>query len=101
MKKFLPLKINCLAYLGMAWVVFAFLPLTPLFLDIVLPLNESRPHLKPFHADYVLFQQDDYHFWACVHVTVVFASSILLIGSCDGIFIMFVKHVCGLFNIVW
>ncbi|XP_031787369.1 odorant receptor 13a [Nasonia vitripennis] len=87
-------------YLLFAWMIYTFMPFTPYFLDQIFPLrNGTRPIQLPFYADYVIFNQLDYHYWCCGHIAVVYFTSFFLYSGVDGAYVLTVKHVCGLFAI--
>lgn len=77
------------------------MPFVPLALDVLMPLNESRPVLMPFYANYVFFEQSEYHYSACWHMAIVHLTAFFLFSGTDTIYVITVKHTCGLFEIVW
>ncbi|NP_001177558.1 odorant receptor 175 [Nasonia vitripennis] len=87
-------------YVWFGWTVYTLMPFIPYFLDKVSPLNESRPLLMPFYADYIVFDQADYHYTSCFHIAFVYISSALLFCGVDATFVMSVQHTCGLFAII-
>lgn len=91
-----------LVYAFCAWLLYTAMPFTPFFLDLVYPLeNGTRALFMPFYADYVLFDQNDYHYWTCGHIAIIYFTSFLLYSGVDGIYVLTVKHTCGLFAITW
>ncbi|KAJ8686735.1 hypothetical protein QAD02_022529, partial [Eretmocerus hayati] len=86
-------------YLCFAWISYSAMPLLPYSMDLIYPLNTSRPILMPFFADYVFFDQKDHHFFACVHITIVTFAFFLIFSGIDGIYVLIVTHTCGLFAI--
>ncbi|XP_058805311.1 uncharacterized protein LOC131672233 isoform X3 [Phymastichus coffea] len=87
-------------YIHGAWVLYTLMPFLPLALDYMLPLNDSRPVLMPFYANYLFFEQSDYHYWACGHIAVSYLAPLVLFCGLDTIYVISVKHTCGLFEIV-
>lgn len=83
---------TCVTYLIMA--------VTPQLLDMVLPLNESRPKKLPFELYYFVNYSEDYFYWIMLHV---FCNSILemsiLIAS-ESILAVFTEHACAIFKII-
>ncbi|OXU27765.1 hypothetical protein TSAR_009019 [Trichomalopsis sarcophagae] len=90
-------------YITYATIMYGLIPFTPYFLDQILPLqNGTRPKQVAFYADYVIFDQFDYHYWCCGHMILVyFYTSCSLFSGVDGIYLLAVKHACGLFLITW
>lgn len=82
-------------------VEYIFLPLIPFFLDIVMPLNESRPRSLIMLAEYFVDSDNDYNYLAIsVHqVPMVFLLATVIVAI-DGIFIVFIYHACGQFEIL-
>lgn len=80
---------------------FLSIPLIPIFLDVIKPLNETRPRKHVHFTDY-LVDSTDSHYYAAIaahqwHVSIVFTTLILTI---DGIFIVFVYHACCQLEII-
>lgn len=82
----------------MGCVGFTALPFMPAILDIIIPLNESRPHLFVFPAYYFVDQDKFfliiafYTIFCVYHVAFVFLTH-------DMMFMYLVQHSCGLLNI--
>ena len=82
--------------------MYTVMPFQPFIMDLFFPLqNETRSLLYPFYATYVIFDQDDYHYWCCWHIAAVYFSSFFLYCGVDGAYVLTVKHTCGLFSIIW
>lgn len=82
-------------------IEFLTVPLIPIFLDLINPLNESRPRKINMDADYLLDQNDKYNYIAiAIHHWPVSFAIITLILAVDGIFIVFICHACGQLEIL-
>lgn len=78
------------------------MPLTPWILDLAFPLlNETRPKLMPFYADYIIFQEADYYTLSCTQIAIVYFTSFFLYCGIDGAYVLTVNHTCGLFAVTW
>ncbi|XP_014484604.1 PREDICTED: uncharacterized protein LOC106749541 [Dinoponera quadriceps] len=78
--------------------IFILVSLIPHILDIVLPLNESRPIVLPFEAYYFVDERKYFFYIFCYDLI---AAEIGMIGliAYDIIFFTFVEHVCGIFAV--
>ncbi|THK33139.1 odorant receptor 163P+N, partial [Diachasma alloeum] len=79
-----------------AVVIFCLFPLKPLILDMIFPLNESRPKIFVLQTDYSVFgiNANDYHFMITMHglftVTIVVYYSV----TTDTFISIIVRHCC-------
>ncbi|XP_067211477.1 uncharacterized protein [Linepithema humile] len=77
---------------------FGFAHLVPNLLDLVMPLNQSRPHQILILVEY-FFDIDKYFYVAVLHlVVVVFVLQITLMST-TSIYVTYVQHACGMFEI--
>ncbi|XP_043479750.1 uncharacterized protein LOC122509619 [Leptopilina heterotoma] len=82
-------------------VEYVSLPLIPFFLDIVRPLNESRPRSLIMLAEYYVDSNNDYNYIAItIHQVLVSLILATVIVTIDGIFIVFIYHASGQFKIL-
>ncbi|XP_043261143.1 putative odorant receptor 71a [Colletes gigas] len=79
-------------------VLFAFLPLIPLFLDIVLPLNETRLKQQVFKLNY-LVDDDKYFYPIYFHSIWTSTTIVVTIVTVDSMYMLVTHHACGLFAI--
>ncbi|XP_014484572.1 PREDICTED: uncharacterized protein LOC106749535 [Dinoponera quadriceps] len=77
---------------------FVLSSLVPQILDIVLPLNESRPVVLPFEA-YFFVDEKEYFFYIFLHGLIVAEIAIMGLIAFDTMFMTFVEHVCGIFAV--
>ncbi|XP_076168801.1 odorant receptor Or2-like [Ptiloglossa arizonensis] len=77
---------------------FALLPLMSPFLDIVLPLNETRLRQQIFKLNY-LVDGDEYFYYIYFHLVWSSTVIVVIIVSVDSSYMLITHHVCGLFAV--
>ncbi|XP_018054780.1 PREDICTED: LOW QUALITY PROTEIN: odorant receptor 9a-like [Atta colombica] len=70
----------------------------PKLLNIVLPLNESRPVNLPYQA-YYFVDKDKYYFYIIFYVCVFASVATMMVIAHDCIFFIYIEHVCSLFAV--
>ncbi|XP_011687005.1 PREDICTED: uncharacterized protein LOC105449451 [Wasmannia auropunctata] len=82
----------------MATLFCLFLPLIPSILDIIMPLNVSRPRQLMFPGDYFVDQQK---FFYAILLQINFAIGLILITliGTESLYVTYVQHACGMFQI--
>ncbi|XP_028982548.1 uncharacterized protein LOC107046892, partial [Diachasma alloeum] len=85
-----------------ASVIFCLFPLKPLILDIVCPLNDSRPKTFALQTDYSIYgiNANDNHFMITMHGLFTVTILIHFIVTIDTFILIIVLHCCGLFESV-
>lgn len=78
---------------------YMLVPLTPQLLDLLMPLNESRPYLYLFDVDYS-FDREEYYYSVLLHsyFTIVLAVSSMVMS--DTSYISLAQHACSLFTAI-
>ncbi|XP_025266869.1 uncharacterized protein LOC112638799 [Camponotus floridanus] len=86
-------------YCIIAVFIFVSISLIPFVLDIVSPLNQSRPVLLPYPGYY--FVDIHEYFWQIFWHSLV-AWQILTIGMIahDCMYVTFVEHICSMFSVI-
>ncbi|KAF7411236.1 hypothetical protein HZH66_000132 [Vespula vulgaris] len=86
-----------LYYVGVIFLIFQ--TILPTFLDVVLPLNESRPLNSPILMD-SLIKQTIYFYptLASTYVLLVFFG--IVTTAVNGFFVVCVQHACAMFRLV-
>ncbi|XP_076169247.1 odorant receptor 47a-like [Ptiloglossa arizonensis] len=79
-------------------VLFTMLPLLPTFLDIVLPLNETRLRPQLFKLNY-LVDGDEYFYPIYLHSVWSSIVCVVTIVTVDSMNMLITHHACGLFAI--
>ncbi|XP_012226902.2 odorant receptor 63a-like [Linepithema humile] len=93
------LTVGYTTWISFLTVFYLITPLTPVFLDIIDPLNETRPRLFPVTAN---FRIDEEKYYAQLYVYIV---SMILIGvsnaiTTDCIYLVSIIHACSLFSTI-
>lgn len=79
-------------------ILFACMHFVPDFLDLVAPLNQSRPHHLLILVEYFV-DSDKYFYPIFLHAVVnIFMVQITLMST-TSIYVAFIQHVCGMFEI--
>ncbi|XP_024880219.1 uncharacterized protein LOC112460034 isoform X2 [Temnothorax curvispinosus] len=87
------------SFIYVGTVIFATTALVPRILDVLFPLNTSRPVMLPYPA-YYFVDENQYFYYIFCHE--LFTGCIGMTGliAHDTTFFVYVEHVCGLFAIV-
>ena len=81
------------------WILFATsFVFTPITLDLLLPLNESR---RRYFSYFTMFSHDriEYLDIACVNILVVHTIGMLSLAGTELMLVLFAHYMCGLFDI--
>lgn len=81
--------------------IWAGMPLVPVIMDLTFPINETRPKMDPYYGDFLIIEQKDYFYWTVAQTVVLYFTTVTMFVGVDGIFVLAVKHTCGLYSIVW
>lgn len=79
--------------------MFIVIPLTPAFLDIVLPLNESRPRILAIEVDFRI-NKDEYFVPLFCYTTAIIVVGISIMVGADTMHFTCTNHACSLFAII-
>ncbi|XP_018378289.1 PREDICTED: putative odorant receptor 85d [Trachymyrmex cornetzi] len=103
MKKYATnVKLITFVYLTFAFVgtiMFMLITLVPKLLNIVLPLNESRPIYLPYNA-YYFVDKEKYYFYIMFHIIVCIQVVLIAAMAHDCMFLVYSEHICSLFAVV-
>ncbi|XP_006615140.2 uncharacterized protein LOC102673807 [Apis dorsata] len=78
-------------------VIFLSLPLCNPILDVILPLNETRPRQNIFNVNYIILDNYEYFYIVYMHLSCSAAIIVIIIISVDSLYISIIYHACGLF----
>jgi len=78
---------------------FTLMPLMPIFLDIVHPLNETRPRIFIISIDWKIDQEKYFVPIYCYLTSIAIAGIIIVIGI-DAMHVNYTAHACSLFSII-
>ncbi|XP_025270200.1 uncharacterized protein LOC112639657 isoform X2 [Camponotus floridanus] len=67
-------------------------------IDIILPINVSRPHHLPILTEYFV-DQEKYFFLILLHLNAAFCTGIAVVVAIGTMLIAYLIHICGLFKI--
>lgn len=90
------LLITVLAYISPLLV--AFVHFIPDLLDLVAPLNQSRPHQLLVLSEYFV-NNDEYFYLILLHMIVCLFILLSILISTTSIYVAYIQHVCGMFEI--
>ena len=79
--------------------IYLDIPIVPQFLDLILPLNESRPRKILYHTEYYLDAENNFY-WIFMHGYIASSLSIVILVSVDTMLMVFIEHACGILAIL-
>ncbi|CAL7940216.1 unnamed protein product [Xylocopa violacea] len=76
--------------------LFMLTPLLYPILDVVLPLNETRPRMYMFKVNYLVFDDDEYFYY--IYFQLAWGSTVVavIVVTIDSLYILMVHHISGL-----
>nr|AXM05189.1 odorant receptor [Campoletis chlorideae] len=83
-------------YLFIGGTLYVCAPLVPFFLDVVKPLNESRPREFLFRTEYYV-DQDQYFVPIFLHALTTTSVSMVIVAACDTMYSAFIHYACAVF----
>nr|XP_050864607.1 uncharacterized protein LOC127070543 [Vespula vulgaris] len=87
------------SYIYSCMTLFLLMPFFPCIMDVIVPLNDSRPLRPIFKSEY--FIDEDQHFFPIYfHMSIVIVIGITVLISADILLLVFNSHVCGIFTAV-
>ncbi|KAG7208098.1 hypothetical protein KM043_009672 [Ampulex compressa] len=86
------------ANISIVGFIFATIPLTPMILDVVAPLNTSRPRIFSYKAEYFL-DESKYYWPILIHMWCASLAAVMSVTAVDSMFLFYVQHACGLFSV--
>ncbi|XP_071639948.1 odorant receptor 13a-like [Temnothorax longispinosus] len=87
------------SFIYMVAIIFASTALVPRILDVVFPLNTSRPVMFPYPA-YYFVDENEYFYYIFCHMLFTGVTNMTGLIAHDITFFVYTEHVCGLFAIV-
>ncbi|XP_071629214.1 uncharacterized protein [Temnothorax longispinosus] len=76
--------------------LYMLIPVTPQILDLLMPLNQSRPYKYLFDVDFS-FDREEYYFSVLLYSYLTTVVSMTVMVVTDTSYLMLAHHVCGLF----
>ncbi|XP_057337554.1 uncharacterized protein LOC130675734 [Microplitis mediator] len=84
----------------MSATIFVLEPVFPRILNVFISVNETDPFKLALPLEYIIIDREK-HYWIMLFVSTIFVYNIIIVlVSCDIMYITFVQHVCGLFAVV-
>jgi len=79
--------------------IFILIPLIPIFLDIVCPLNATRPRDFIITIDWKIDQEKYFVPIYCYTLSITVAGIAIVVGI-DAMHVNCIAHACGLFSVI-
>ncbi|XP_025262535.1 uncharacterized protein LOC112637313 [Camponotus floridanus] len=86
-------------YINIFIVMFMTIPLMPKILDIIIPLNESRPVIYVIEGDWKV-DKEKYYYPILLHCYLTVVVTIRIMVHVDTMYMVCVLHGCSLFNAI-
>ncbi|XP_024889762.1 uncharacterized protein LOC112466106 [Temnothorax curvispinosus] len=84
------------AYIYMSMSLYLIIPVSPQIMDIVMPLNDSRPRKFLLEVEYRV-DREKYYYPILLHSYVAITAIISIMVCVDTTYIAYVQHGCSLF----
>ncbi|XP_033217282.1 odorant receptor 82a-like [Belonocnema kinseyi] len=81
-------------------VLYCLATLTPVALDLIMPLNESRTTNFIYDVNYVFLEKEDHYYFIFCHSTIAGVYCIGTVMSFDMMLYLFAKHVNAMFRVL-
>ncbi|XP_076679373.1 uncharacterized protein LOC143374802 [Andrena cerasifolii] len=91
--------INYGLYTYVTLLSYLAVPSTPLILDVVMPLNQSREKQYIFVANYGV-DNEEYYYYLCIHMYIGAFAVGHLFAACESMYMLYVHHADALLAIV-
>ena len=85
--------------MGLTAITYMLMTLSPQILNIILPLNETRPKQLPFPVEYFINYEENFN-RILIHVSITTVIEICVLIGTKSTFTVLVEHACGLFSVV-
>lgn len=79
--------------------IFIITPLKPIFLDVILPLNESRPRIFAIEVEFRV-DKNEYFLPISCYTTLMIVVGINIMVAVDAMHVTCTAHACSLFAAV-
>lgn len=77
-------------------VGFLTLPALPLIFDLILPLNETRPHVPIYFTDYIFIDRETYFVPIFLHNYICTTFTMIVFINSDLVIMAFFQHASGI-----
>lgn len=93
----LSLSLACMLLCGSC---YALTPFAAPVLDIISPLNETRPR-KLLYPAYYLVNQEKYYYVILLSEFVSLVTCVLIATAADTTYFLLLEHICGMQAVLW
>ncbi|XP_043281331.1 odorant receptor Or2-like isoform X1 [Venturia canescens] len=93
------LSLLYIVYMYGTIVIYLTIPLLPAMLDIIVPLNESRPRTHLYRTEYFV-DPEKYFFPIMLHTYIGTIITISIVAASDTMFMTYIQHVCGMLAVI-
>lgn len=80
-------------------IIFIMVPLTPILLDIIRPLNESRPRFFAVAIEWRIDKEKYFVPIFCYNISIIVTGTIIMVGV-DTMHVTCTIHACSLFSTI-
>ncbi|XP_077280808.1 uncharacterized protein LOC143907741 isoform X2 [Temnothorax americanus] len=95
-KRYTAIFTLCVILLALALLLY---PIWPRFFDILLPMNETRPHISPLFVTEYFVDQEKYFYLIILHANTAFTIGVGVMLATGTMFIVYIQYACGMFQI--
>lgn len=86
-------------YINIFVAIFLSIPLMPRILNVIIPLNESRPSIYVLEGDWGV-DKEKYYYPILLHCYLAIIVGTRCLVNVDTIYVVCVLHGCSLFNAI-
>ncbi|XP_067209638.1 odorant receptor 49b-like [Linepithema humile] len=83
---------------GFVWS-YSLIPLIAPILDVISPLNETRPKKFPQLGEYFL-NQEKYYYPLMLNICVGYVACVSIAVATETMYVLLVEHICGMYDIL-
>nr|XP_050860547.1 uncharacterized protein LOC127068416 [Vespula vulgaris] len=73
-------------------------PMISIIMDVIVPLNETRPHKLPIQIE-LFIDENEYYYTSCIIITLLSCGIIITMIGSYSMFTTYVQHACGMFSL--
>ncbi|XP_024890169.1 uncharacterized protein LOC112466341 isoform X3 [Temnothorax curvispinosus] len=95
-KRYTAIFTLCVILLAFALLLY---PIWPRIFDILLPMNETRPHISPLFVTEYFVDQEKYFYLIILHANTAFTIGVGVMLATGTMFIVYIQYACGMFRI--
>nr|KAF7437768.1 hypothetical protein H0235_000159 [Vespula pensylvanica] len=73
-------------------------PMISIMMDVIVPLNETRPHKLPIQIE-LFIDENEYYYTSYIIITLLSCGIIITMIGSYSMFTTYVQHACGMFSL--